>query len=125
MTEKQKAFIREYLVDFNATKAAIRAGYSENAASEQGYDNLRNPQIKHEIDVYIQENVLNVNEILRDNIEFLKNTIKTSKSDRDKLKASELLGKSIGQFSDKVILSGDEEKPIRVKIDRASNKVSK
>jgi phage terminase small subunit len=42
---KQALFIKEYLVDLNATQAAIRAGYSQGTAAEQGYDNLRKPQI--------------------------------------------------------------------------------
>ena len=36
LSEKQKQFIREYLVDLNATQAAIRAGYSEKTARSQG-----------------------------------------------------------------------------------------
>ena len=36
----------EYLVDLNATQAAIRAGYSANAAAEQGYEHLRKPHIQ-------------------------------------------------------------------------------
>lgn len=35
----------EYLVDLNATQAAIRAGYSPKTAEQQGYENLRKPQI--------------------------------------------------------------------------------
>ena len=45
MTEKQRRFVSEYLINLNATQAAIRAGYSEKCAAEQGYDNLRKPQI--------------------------------------------------------------------------------
>ena len=36
LTAKQQAFVREYIVDNNATQAAIRAGYSEHTAKEQG-----------------------------------------------------------------------------------------
>lgn len=36
LTDKQAAFVREYLVDLNATQAAIRAGYSERTASRIG-----------------------------------------------------------------------------------------
>ena len=36
LTDKQTAFVREYLVDLNATQAAIRAGYSERTASRIG-----------------------------------------------------------------------------------------
>ena len=49
LTPKQARFVEEYLVDLNATQAAIRAGYSENTASEIGYENLRKPQIAEAI----------------------------------------------------------------------------
>jgi phage terminase small subunit len=45
LTKKQQCFIDEYLIDLNATQAAIRAGYSKNSASEAGYENLRKPQV--------------------------------------------------------------------------------
>lgn len=40
MTNKQKRFVEEYLIDLNATQAAIRAGYSPKTANEQGAQNL-------------------------------------------------------------------------------------
>lgn len=45
LTAKQEAFCEEYLIDLNATQAAIRAGYSERSAAEIGYENLTKPQI--------------------------------------------------------------------------------
>lgn len=45
LTEKQRRFVEEYLVDLNATQAAIRAGYSEDSAKEIGYENLTKPHI--------------------------------------------------------------------------------
>jgi len=45
LTPKQKRFAEEYLVDLNATQAAIRAGYSEDSASIIGFENLRKPNI--------------------------------------------------------------------------------
>lgn len=45
MTDKQKIFADEYLIDLNATQAAIRAGYSEKTAYRTGADNLKKPQI--------------------------------------------------------------------------------
>lgn len=45
MTPKQEAFVREYLIDLNATQAAIRAGYSEATASEQGSRLLGNVKV--------------------------------------------------------------------------------
>lgn len=49
LTEKQKRFVDEYLIDLNATQAAIRAGYSTNAAEAIGFENLRKPKIAEEI----------------------------------------------------------------------------
>jgi phage terminase small subunit len=46
LTEKEAAFVREYLVDKNATQAAIRAGYSPRSAGQHGNDMLRRPVIK-------------------------------------------------------------------------------
>jgi phage terminase small subunit len=45
MTPKQQRFVTEYLVDLNATQAAIRAGYSAKTAEQIGYENLRKPEI--------------------------------------------------------------------------------
>jgi len=45
LTDKQQLFCEEYLIDLNATQAAIRAGYSEKTSSEMGYENLNKPQI--------------------------------------------------------------------------------
>lgn len=45
LTAKQQRFVEEYLIDLNATQAAIRAGYSADTAAEMGYENLRKPQI--------------------------------------------------------------------------------
>lgn len=45
LTAKQRAFVREYLIDLNATQAAIRAGYSEKTAYSIGEENLRKPEI--------------------------------------------------------------------------------
>ena len=49
LTWKQKAFIDEYMKDYNGTQAAIRAGYSENSAKEIAYENLTKPHIKEEL----------------------------------------------------------------------------
>jgi phage terminase small subunit len=45
LTDKQARFVEEYLVDANATQAAIRAGYSENTARAIGSENLSKPDI--------------------------------------------------------------------------------
>ena len=51
LTDKQKRFCDEYLIDLNATQAALRAGYSQKTAFIIGHENLRKPNI----DKYIQE----------------------------------------------------------------------
>ena len=50
MTDKQSAFCQEYLIDLNATQAAIRAGYSAQTAQEQGARLLSNVMVSREID---------------------------------------------------------------------------
>lgn len=48
-SDKMEAFCNHYLVDFNATQAAIRAGYSEDTAYSIGWENLRKPEIQARI----------------------------------------------------------------------------
>ena len=55
MTQKQKRFIEEYLIDLNATQAAIRAGYSPDTAQQTGSENLSKPVIRAQIDRAIAE----------------------------------------------------------------------
>lgn len=45
LTDKQEQFCLEYVVDYNATQAALRSGYSENSAYSIGWENLRKPEI--------------------------------------------------------------------------------
>ena len=45
LTAKQSVFVDEYLIDLNATQAAIRAGYSKDTAKDMGYENLTKPHI--------------------------------------------------------------------------------
>lgn len=50
LTAKQQRFVEEYLIDLNATQAAIRAGYSEKTANEQGARLLANVSVRDAID---------------------------------------------------------------------------
>jgi len=45
LTPKQQRFVDEYLVDLNATQAAIRAGYSPRTAYQQGHETLKKPEV--------------------------------------------------------------------------------
>ena len=49
LTDKQKKFVEEYLIDLNATQACIRAGYSPNRASEQAYQLLQKTTVQEAI----------------------------------------------------------------------------
>lgn len=49
LTDKQDTFCREYLIDLNATQAAIRAGYSEKTANRTASENLSKPDIQSRI----------------------------------------------------------------------------
>ncbi|WP_040209858.1 terminase small subunit [Clostridium polynesiense] len=55
LTAKQKRFIEEYLIDLNATQAAIRAGYSPATAYSIGNENLKKPEVRACIDKAMAE----------------------------------------------------------------------
>lgn len=126
LTNKQKRFADEYLVDLNATQAAIRAGYKEKTARSQGQRMLTNVDIKTYIEEQLQRlhngrtadaqevveyltSVLRgesegeelVNEFQGDGISKAVN-VKKKPSEKDKLRAAELLGKRFGIFTDKI-----------------------
>ena len=65
LTTKQQRFIEEYTVDWNATQAAIRAGYSEKTAHHIGSENLRKPDIKEAIEARIKEKTLTADQLLQ------------------------------------------------------------
>ncbi len=55
LNAKQERFCEEYLIDLNATQAAIRAGYSEKTAKEIGCENLTKPNIASYVATLKQE----------------------------------------------------------------------
>ena len=61
---KQRVFIEEYLRDFNASRAALAAGYSEASAHSIGSENLQKPEIKAEIERRIKEKHMGADEAL-------------------------------------------------------------
>lgn len=64
LTRKQRVFIDEYLLDFNATQAAIRAGYSPKTAYSIGSENLRKPELYAEIKRRLDERAVSAEEAL-------------------------------------------------------------
>lgn len=67
LNEKQKRFAQEYIIDLNATQAAIRAGYSEKTANVIGCENLSKPYIAEYVHTLIQERSKRT-EITADNV---------------------------------------------------------
>ncbi len=55
LTKKQRLFVDEYLIDLNATQAAIRAGYSTRRAAEIGYQLLQRPEVAQAIQAAMAE----------------------------------------------------------------------
>jgi terminase small subunit len=145
LTDKQKRFIEEYLVDLNATQAAIRAGYSEKTAYSIGEENLKKPVIKQAIEEAqsnrssrVQITQDDVIRMLIENIEKSSGTkqvviTQTRKSEDGEFvgddvaqfvyepssvnKALELLGKHLGMFKDKLdVTTGDKPLPTVINV---------
>lgn len=125
MTARQKLFCDEYLIDLNATQAAIRAGYSKKTAYSIGGENLRKPELKSYINEQLErihnERTADAQEVMEYLTSVLRgesksevvvvegqgdgysqaSCVKKSPDEKDKLKAAELLGKRFGMFIDK------------------------
>lgn len=123
LTDEQQRFVEEYLVDFNATQAAIRAGCSSEEAASIGLEFLQNRRIIAQVSEAIQSRIKRV-EVSEDYvIEKIVDTIERGLSSQEFeeltngqlvigkgrkfdaasiLKACELLGKHLGMFRDKV-----------------------
>ncbi len=138
MTAKQRRFCEEYLIDLNATQAAIRAGYSKKNAQNIASENLAKPIIRKYIDAKMakkdSELIAKQDEVLRYLTSVLRGesvgteivvegtgdgcsearTMQKEPSEKDRLKAAELLGKRYGLFTDKVDMNADAELTITV-----------
>ena len=110
LTPKQEKFIQEYLVDLNATQAAIRAGYSEKTARASAARNMQNVNIQDALQE-AREKQQERTEITADMVLMeLKSIALDDAADyqdsrlrySNKIKALELLGKHLGMFTDKV-----------------------
>lgn len=64
LSSKQRLFVEEYLACFNATQAAIRAGYSERSAHSTGWETLRKPEVAELIRRRLQERAMSADEVL-------------------------------------------------------------
>ena len=55
ITDKQKRFVREWLVDMNGTRAAVRAGYSEKSAAQTASRLMKDPAVREYRDALLKE----------------------------------------------------------------------
>lgn len=137
MNAKQRKFADEYLIDCNATQAAIRAGYSPKTAKSIGQENLTKPDLKAYIDEQLErlhnEKTADAQEVLEyltavmrgqhreQTLQLVGDGVQTitdiDVSARERLKAAELIGKRYGMFKDNldvggsipVVISGGDE----------------
>lgn len=109
LTAKQEAFVREYLVDLNATQAAIRAGYKKANANIVASQNLAKPYITERIQELMDKRSRKT-EITADFVlETIRDTVAAAQNDNQHqhvLKGCELLGKHLKLFTDKTELTG-------------------
>ena len=101
MTPKQEEFVRQYLIDRNATQAAIRAGYSEKTAHVQGPRLLANVSVAAAIRKATEKHSERVELKADDVIRGLLQEAKAGDPDQPhpaRIRAWELLGKHIGMF---------------------------
>ena len=108
LTDKQKFFCKEYIKDFNATRAAKASGYSEKTAGRIGGDNVQKVEIQKEIKRLMKKRIGRT-EISADRV--VQELAKIGFSDefniegferldmKDKIKAIELLGRHVGAFN--------------------------
>lgn len=138
LTAKQQRFCDEYLIDLNATQAAIRAGYSKKTANRIGTENLSKLVIREYIENRMAEKeaalIANQDEVLKYLTSVLRGqsvsteiviegtgdgcsearTIEKEPSEKDRLKAAELLGKRYGLYTEKVEETVDMELNVNI-----------
>jgi phage terminase small subunit len=98
LSDKQELFCREYLKDFNATQAAIRAGYSEDTASQQGSRLLNNVKVSERLEKLSKALLEQIDDDILDNLKTLREIRETGEKDSDRIKSVELLMRYHGSF---------------------------
>lgn len=110
LTPKQKNFADEYCAEQNATKAAIRAGYSKDTAEQQGSRLLRNVKVRQYIDEKLERLSRKTDITAEWVINELKKNHQLAQQNNEinaSNKALELLGKHLQLFTDKMQLQGN------------------
>lgn len=115
LTAKQALFVQEYLIDLNATKVAIRAGYSPKTATVMGAENLTKPNIQ---DAISREQIKRAKRLDRQADNVLRDIYEVGRQAREQgqfgqaLKALELERKHLGLFVPKQ----DEVEPVTINV---------
>lgn len=140
MNDRQEMFCREYIIDFNATQAAIRAGYSEHTAHSIGSENLTKPELWNRVQTLILERKKRLSvtsdyviAVIQDTLERCRELepitdlvgnpimVKTNRGEmaavvrfnpKDVMKGCELLGKHLKMFTEKHELTGKDGAPL-------------
>lgn len=125
LTPKQQRFVQEYLVDLNATQAAVRSGYSPKTAEQQGSRLLGNAKVAAAVAAgrkrLAAKLELTAEKVLAD-IERIANKAERAKRFGDALKGKELLGKHLKLFTEKHEHGGVGGGPVQFQI--TSNEVN-
>jgi phage terminase small subunit len=117
LTPKQKMFVAEYLIDLNATQAAIRAGYSEKTARQIAEQNLSKLYLQEEIQKAMNERSKKTNITAEYVLNGIKKIADNGEKETDQLKAYELLGKHLKLFTDKTEHSGPDGGPLTIRLE--------
>lgn len=118
LTPKQERFVAEYLVDLNATQAAIRAGYSEKTADRIGPELLGKTCVAAAIQSAMAERAAKIKRSAEDVLNDIRSLTQEVWRDGDlrtALKGLELEGKHLGMFTEKVQHSGELQTVIEIR----------
>lgn len=122
MNDKQTAFVEEYLKTFNATQAALAAGYSPKSACAIGWENLRKPEIAKAVSERLSETAMSADEALMRLAAIARGT--SGADVRDQIAALQLIGKHHKLFVEKSEITGSNGGPIEFKdADEASKRI--
>lgn len=110
LTVRQRHFAEEYVVDFNQTAAAIRAGYSPSYADRQAHILTRHEGVAAYIDYLSQSKEAKITAIDPDYViaQVTQIISKENTKDGDKLRALELLARHLGMFIDRTEITGKD-----------------
>ena len=117
MNAKQQCFVREYLVDFNATAAAKRAGYSPRTADRSGLRLLGNVGIQAALQDAIEARAKRAELDADFVLDFLRDIMEAADTPMaTRVRSAELVGKHLGMFTEKVAVTTTPPPPMRLVI---------